>query len=120
ERVGLKALLLDDLENGTALGHGNGITTESIEVDAGGEGLGDLRGGDDGSEGAAIADAFGHRHDIGDDTLGLEAPEVGAGAAEAGLDFIGDAEATGGAGVRVGVLQVAVREDDGAAYALDG
>ena len=42
-----------------------------------------------------------------------------AGAAEAGLHFIGDADAAGGAHVFVGVLQIAIREHNAAADALD-
>ena len=50
----------------------------------------------------------------------LEAPEMRAGAAEAGLHFVGDAHAAGGAHVFVGVLEIAVRKHDEAADALDG
>jgi hypothetical protein len=52
-------------------------------------------GGDDGGEGEAVADGFGHDDDVGDDAVVLEAPEIRAGAAEAGLNFIGDADAAG-------------------------
>ncbi len=89
-------------------------------MDAGGEGAGDLGGGDDGGERAAVADALGHGHDVGDDALGFETPVVRAGAAKAGLHLVGHAETAGGAGVGVGALKVTVREDDGAADALDG
>ena len=80
----------------------------------------DLRGGDDGRRGGSyVADALGHGHDVRNHSLGLEAPEVGAGPAEAGLHFVGDAEPAGGPHMRVGLGQVAVGEDDEAAQALN-
>jgi len=57
---------------------------------------------------------------IRDDALRLEAPVMRAGAAEAGLHLVGDAHAAGGAHIFVGVLEVARRELDKAADALDG
>ena len=43
-----------------------------------------------------------------------------AGAAEAGLHFVGDAHAARGAHVFVGVLEIAMRKYHEAAHALDG
>jgi hypothetical protein len=109
-----------DVEGGFALSHGEGVAAEGVEVDAARHFFGDGVGGDDGGEREAVADGFGHDDDVGDDTIILEAPEVGAGAAEAGLDFIGDADAAGVAGVGVGVGEVVGRVGDGAADALHG
>jgi len=107
-----------DVERGFALSHGEGVAAEGVEVDAGGHLFGDGVGGDDGGEGEAVADGFGHDDDVGDDAIILEAPEVGAGAAEAGLNLIGDADTAGVAGVGVGVGEVIGRVGHGAADAL--
>ena len=120
EGIFLETFLLNHAEDGAALGGGHGVAAKGVEVDAGGKGLGDLWGGDDGGEGEAVADAFGHGDDVGDDALGLEAPVVGAGSSEPGLDFVGDAEASGSPDAGVGSGQVALGEDHGTADALDG
>ena len=41
----------------------------------------------------AVAHRLSHRDDVGHDTMALEAPQVFAGAAEAGLDLVGDEQA---------------------------
>ena len=63
---------------------------------------------------------FRHRDDVGNHALRFKAPEMRAGAAEAGLHFVGDAHAAGGADVFVSVLEIAVRKYHEAADALDG
>ena len=120
EAVLLGLFLLDDFEHGLADGGNNGVATEGVEVSFLRHDRGDFRRGDDRGEWSAVADALGQRDDVGDDALRLEAPEMRAGAAEAGLDFVGDAETAGGAHVFVGVLEVALGEFDEAAHALDG
>ena len=82
-------------KGGESLGTGNGIAAESVEVDALGEGLGDGGGGDNGSEGAAIADALGHSDDVGENAVILKPPEVFPSATKTSLDFIGDAKPPG-------------------------
>ena len=47
--------------------------------------IGNLLRGDHGRHGEAVADALGHRHDVGHDSVALEAPEVLAGSTETGL-----------------------------------
>ena len=89
-------------------------------MDVGFEGRGDFGGGDHRGEGEAVSDSFGHHHDVGNDALAFESPVVGAGAAEAGLDFVGNAESAVTAHDVVGLRKVAFGEDDGAADALDG
>ena len=116
----LEVVASHDLQGGAPLGDGDGVAAVGVEMNPLGEGLGDLVGGDDGGERGAVADAFGHDDDVGLDALGLEAPEGLAGAAEARLDLVGDADTTGGAHVFVNFLQVAVGKDDGPAHALDG
>src|SRR5687767_1729489 len=88
-------------------------------MNARGQRLRDLRRGDDGRERTAIADPFGHGHNVRDDTLRFESPVMRAGAAEARLNFIRDANTAGGANVFVSVPQIAVRKHDGAADALN-
>ncbi len=70
-----------------------GISAEGVEVDAVLGGLGDVGAGGHGGKGPAVADAFGHGDHVGGDAPVFEAPEVVAGATEAGLDFVGDADA---------------------------
>ena len=72
--------------------------------------FGDLRRGHNRGERAAVADAFGHGDDVGNDALRFESPEMRAGAAEAGLHFVGDANAARGADMFVSVLEIAVAE----------
>ena len=59
------------------------------------------------------------RDDVGNHALRFEAPVMRAGAAEAGLHFVRDADAARGAHVFVGVLEIAVGKNDAAADALD-
>ena len=49
--------------------------------------IGNLLRGDHGRHGEAVADALGHRHDVGHDSVALEAPEVLAGSTETGLNL---------------------------------
>ena len=116
----LQVFPLDDLEHGLAHGTDHGVAAEGVEVDFAEEGLRDFVGGDDGGQGATVADAFGHCDDVGDDTLRFEAPEMRAGSSEAGLNFVRDADPASGADVSVNVLEVSRREFDESADALDG
>ena len=93
--VPLDVLGVDDFEGGQPLGHRDGVAAEGVEVDAVLHRPGDLGAGDAGAERGAVADPLGHRDEVGRDAPVLEAPEVLAGAAEAGLDLVGDAEAAG-------------------------
>ena len=38
---------------------------------------------------------LGHGDNVGDNTMGLESPEMGSGTSETGLNFIGDANSSG-------------------------
>lgn len=71
----------------------NRVAAERVEVQAVRDAGGDLRCGDDRGQRQAVADSFGHRHDVGHDTLVLEAPVVAAGAAETGLHLVCHANA---------------------------
>ena len=73
--------------------------------------------GDHGADGVAVADRLAQRDDVGDDFLGLEAPEVGPDPPVAGLDLVGDAAAARLAHRVVGAGQVAGGQDDLAAHA---
>ena len=66
----------------------------------------------DGGEGAAVADAFGHGDDVGNDALELEGPEAPTHAAEADLDLVGNADPTGGAHGAKGGIHVALWWND--------
>ena len=63
-----------------------------IEVQPLGEAGRDLVRRDNGRQGQAIADTLGHGDDVGHEALSLEAPVVAAGAAETGLNLVGDAD----------------------------
>ena len=101
-------------------GAGHRVAAEGIEMDAVGERTGDFRCGHHGRQGGAVADALGHGHDVGNHFLGFEPPEALAGAAEPGLDLVGDAQAAGGPHVFVGLFEVAVGIDHRAPDPLDG
>mmetsp|Transcript_20748 Transcript_20748/g.64352 ORF Transcript_20748/g.64352 Transcript_20748/m.64352 type:complete len:309 (+) Transcript_20748:281-1207(+) len=68
----------------------------------------------------AVADALGHRHNVGDDAMVLEAPVVGARAPKARLHLVGDAQPAMLADELVRLGDKAVGVLDGAAHALDG
>jgi hypothetical protein len=55
-----------------------------------GEPVHQLGAGDDPGDGEPVAEALGEGQDVGLDPVGLDAPEVLAGAAPAGLDLVGD------------------------------
>ena len=74
------------------------------------ENVRDFRGGHNRGQRAAIANAFGHGDDVRNDVLVSKAPIVRAGAAEAGLHFVGDAKAAGRTRRVVGGFEIAVRE----------
>ena len=119
ERVGLQLFALDHFQHRLALGADDRIAAEGVEMNPLRKRRGDLRRGHDRGERAAVADAFRHGDDVGDDALRFEAPEMRAGAPEAGLHFVRDADAARGAHVFVGVLQITVRKHHAAADALD-
>ena len=110
ERVRLQLLALDYFQHGLALRADDRIAAERVEMNPLRERCGDLRRGHDRGERAAVADAFRHGDDVGNDALRFETPVMRAGAAEAGLHFIRDADAAGGAHVLVGVLESNRRE----------
>jgi len=66
-----------------------------------------------------VADALRHGHDVGDNAGVLEAPEVVAGAAEPGLDLVGDAHAAVLAHDVVGETEVLRVAQGGAADSLN-
>ena len=108
-----------DFERGQALGHGDRVAAEGVEVDAVFHHGGDFGPRHAGAERHAVADALGHRHQVGRDAPVLEAPEMLAGAAEAGLHFVGDAQAAVLADDVVDDLEIFRRRRDGSADALD-
>ena len=93
ERVLLDVLLVDDFERRQALRHADRVAAEGVEVDAVLHHFGDSGRGGHRAERRAVADALGHRDHVGHDVPVLKRPVVMAGAAEAALHFVGDAEA---------------------------
>src|ERR1700730_11441919 len=89
----LKPVLVDDVHYGEPRRHAYRVPAERIEVDALSERLSDLHSRRDSAERHAVADSLRHGDEIGDDVEVLESPVVVPGASEAGLNFVGDAEA---------------------------
>src|SRR6516225_2004343 len=89
-------------------------------MDLADERLGNLRSGDDRGERHAVADALGHRHDVGDHALRLESPEMRAGAAKTGLHLVRNAHAAGGADIFVRLLEITLRKFHKATDTLNG
>jgi len=63
-RVGLQPVVLDHLQYRACPGHDHGIAPKCVEVELGGQGVGNLWRRDDGTDRQAVADALRHRHDI--------------------------------------------------------
>ena len=82
------------------------IAAVRVEVLGFAEGTAYVRSRAYGAEGVAVADALGHDDDVGDDAVTLEAPEVGARAAEARLHLVRDQQAAERAHVLVDPWQV--------------
>ena len=95
------------------------VSTEGVKMNSLGEHARDLRRCDHCRQRAAIADPFGHGHNIRNHVLRLKSPIVGAGAPESGLNFVRNANTPGGTRVFVSGLQIAVRENHAAAHSLD-
>ncbi|MCH8271592.1 MAG: GDP-mannose 4,6-dehydratase, partial [Planctomycetes bacterium] len=88
QRVLLKTLVLDNVQDGQADRARYRIAAEGVEVlHSVGEALGDLGRGDDGAQWMPVPHGLAHGHDVGYDALSLEAPEVASHAAEAHLDL---------------------------------
>jgi hypothetical protein len=92
-RVLLEPVLVYHLEHRQTCGHGDRIATERVEVNSAGECLCDLSSRRHRGEWNTVPDPLGHRDDVGNNTVVLEPPVVLAGAAEAGLNFVGNTEA---------------------------
>ena len=84
------------------------------------EGAGDFAGGDGGADGHAVAHAFGAGDDVGHHFPVLDAEPVLAGAAEAGLHFVGDEQAAVFFDGVENDLEIFRRRRDESADALNG
>src|SRR5207253_4850138 len=60
----------------------------------------------------AVTNRFAEGYDVGNHILGLEHPEVCAGAAKARLHFVSNADAAGCSNCREGFAQKALRQDN--------
>ena len=95
-RVGLQTLLFDHIEHRAGCGHRNRVAAKGVEVAAlRGEAVQHLGLDRQSGHRVAVAHRFAERHDIGHQAMAGKAPEVVAGAAKAGLDLVGDEQATG-------------------------
>ncbi len=113
QRIFLEMLVFEDVQNSESRGAGNGIAAEGAEeFHAVVEACGDFWSGDDCRERECISDRFAEHHDVGDNALRLEAPEVRAETAEADLHFVGDADAACGADVLVGFREISGRKNN--------
>jgi hypothetical protein len=88
----LEFLVVEDVEDCAGGCHGHGVAAVSAEeLDVAlAEGLGDLFSADHSSHWKAIAHGLPTGHDIRDNSVMLESPEMGADSAEACLDLVGD------------------------------
>ena len=115
----LQLLTFDHLQHRFALRAHHRVSAKGVEVNALAPGRSRSVAWSRPPQRTAVADPFGHRHNVRNDPLRFESPEMRAGAAKAGLHFIGDTNAAGGADVFVDVFEIAVGKNDGAADALD-
>ena len=119
-RICLQAFLVDDLQNGAAGGTGGWACAIGMEREFSCQRISHMALGDNGGQWEAIADAFGHDDDFGNDAMGFEAPEIVAGAAKAGLDLVDDHQPATLAHLGGGGGEITVRGFNNAAIALDG
>jgi hypothetical protein len=116
----LQLLLVDDVQDGRGHAARHRITAKSVEVERLAEHIGHLFASDERGHGKAVADSLGHCDNVGHDVVILEAPVVGAGATETGLDLVGHDEATARAYMLSGAFDEVTRELHRAAHTLDG
>src|SRR5579859_1340752 len=103
----------EHIQNSESRGARDGIAAKGAEelhsiVETGG----DFKRRDDGRKRKSVPDWFSEHHDIRDDTLRFESPEVGAQAAEADLHFVRNAYSARGANVLVCFREISGREND--------
>src|SRR5215471_11658371 len=91
ESVLLQFLPFDDLEHRLALGAHDRVPTKRIEVNSLGQHGRNLRRRHHCREWRTIADALSHGHNVRNNSLQLEAPEILSCAAEPSLHFVSDA-----------------------------
>jgi hypothetical protein len=115
----LQFFAIDHVEHSCALRAHHGIAPESVEMEPLRECGCDLWRGNNGTERSAVANSFGHRHDVGHHILSLKSPVVCTRAPESCLHFIGDTHAAGRAHILISVLQVILREHHASADALN-
>ena len=112
-------VLVDGPKHGPRGGAGDGVAAEGRAVRARGEQLGRLAAGDGRADGQSPAQAFGHGDHVRQDAFVLESEEI-AGAADAGLDLVGDEEDPVGIAKFPHRFDEALRRGDDSRFALDG
>ena len=81
-------------QHGASRSAADRVAAKGVEVQLATQRLRDRGRGHHRCKRQPVADAFGHRHDVWLHAVALEAPEVVAGAAKAGLHLVGDADAS--------------------------
>src|SRR5580700_2786528 len=106
-------LLFEYGQNGEARGACDRISAKGAEeLHPVVETSSDFASGDHGRQRERVSDGFAQHHNVRDDALRLESPEVRAETAETNLHFIGDAYAAGGADVPVGFGEISGRKNN--------
>src|SRR4029077_2722899 len=107
QRVFLKVLFLEHIQNGESRSACDRIASKSAEeFHAVVETRGDFWSGDDGRERERISDGFSEHHDVWNNVLRFESPEMRAETAKPDLPFIGDADAACSADVLVSFREI--------------
>ena len=88
-RVALQVVGEHVVEGGVGRGGGERVAAEGGDAVAA-DAVQQVAAGDHAADGEAVAQALGERHDVRDDPVRADAPEVLAGAAPAGLHLVGD------------------------------
>mmetsp|Transcript_37368 Transcript_37368/g.110324 ORF Transcript_37368/g.110324 Transcript_37368/m.110324 type:complete len:364 (+) Transcript_37368:630-1721(+) len=111
--------IVNDTEHSTTAGRAHRVAAKRVEMQPRRQRRRNLWRRDDRAERQPVADAFGHRHDVRDDAVVLEAPVVGAGASKACLNFVSNRDAASLPHHLVDRGKVSGRKGHRATHALD-
>ena len=110
---------MHSVDDGDGDGAGEGVSAEGGAVHAGGDGAGGLFGAEHGAHGDAAGEGLGEGGDVGLDAVVLVGEPL-AGAADAGLDLVGEQQGAGGVAEVARGLEELLGDGVDAAFALDG
>ena len=116
--VGLQVLGQQVFDVGLGTGHRDRVAAEGRDRISG-DAIHDLGAGDHPADGEAVAGALGEGQQIGLEPVGLDAPEILAGAAPTGLHLVGDEQNPVLVEHLLHLAEEAVRRGDEAAHTLD-